>query len=202
MNGYQLLNEVGSGGTLSSLFTILSQFTENVKLSWQDEEDSSTSGEHSRADSRMADNGPPPTRIRSNSEISQLDLLQSPQSQASNAARAYSPTSPLTFGASHRSVDISTPMMGAYTETPRAMSSSQATTPGAEYGSFVRPGPLRRENTITASQVRRGMVARATQDSTLAVIPAEAFRRLTKKFPKASAHIVQGMQNLNEDGRV
>ena len=36
MNGYQLLNEVGSGGTLSSLFTILSLFTEDVKISWQD----------------------------------------------------------------------------------------------------------------------------------------------------------------------
>ena len=35
MNGYQLLNEVGSGGTLSSLFTILSLFTEDVKISWQ-----------------------------------------------------------------------------------------------------------------------------------------------------------------------
>jgi lysophospholipid hydrolase len=35
MNGYQLLNEVGSGGTLSSLFTILSLFTEDVKMSWQ-----------------------------------------------------------------------------------------------------------------------------------------------------------------------
>ncbi|EEB87255.1 hypothetical protein MPER_15473, partial [Moniliophthora perniciosa FA553] len=36
-NGFQLLNEVGSGGTLSSLFTILSLFTEDVKMSWQDE---------------------------------------------------------------------------------------------------------------------------------------------------------------------
>lgn len=35
MNGYQLLNEVGSGGTLSSLFTILSLFTEDVEISWQ-----------------------------------------------------------------------------------------------------------------------------------------------------------------------
>lgn len=34
-------------------------------------------------------------------------------------------------------------------------------------------------------------VARATQDTTLAVIPAEAFKRLTKKFPNAAAHIVQ-----------
>src|ERR1700735_3285063 len=32
MNGYQLMNEVGSGGTLSSLFTILSLFTEDVKI--------------------------------------------------------------------------------------------------------------------------------------------------------------------------
>lgn len=37
-----------------------------------------------------------------------------------------------------------------------------------------------------------GAVALAVEDATLAVIPAEAFRRLTKKFPKASAHIVQG----------
>jgi lysophospholipid hydrolase len=35
-------------------------------------------------------------------------------------------------------------------------------------------------------------VARAKVDSTLAVLPAEAFKRLTHKFPKASAHIVQG----------
>jgi hypothetical protein len=41
---------------------------------------------------------------------------------------------------------------------------------------------------------------RAVSDTTLAVIPAEAFGRLTKKFPKASAHIVQGRSmnfNLN-----
>jgi lysophospholipid hydrolase len=44
---------------------------------------------------------------------------------------------------------------------------------------------------------RLGTVARATEDSTLAVIPAEAFRRLTKKFPKASAHIVQGEQQCS-----
>ncbi|KDN50368.1 hypothetical protein K437DRAFT_273102 [Tilletiaria anomala UBC 951] len=36
-----------------------------------------------------------------------------------------------------------------------------------------------------------GTVARATVDTTLAVIPAEAFKRLTNKFPNASAHIVQ-----------
>lgn len=44
----------------------------------------------------------------------------------------------------------------------------------------------------TPTQLHHGVVARATEDSTLAVIPAEAFRRLTKKFPKATGHIVQG----------
>ncbi|KAG8823266.1 phosphatidylcholine and lysophosphatidylcholine phospholipase [Serendipita sp. 401] len=39
--------------------------------------------------------------------------------------------------------------------------------------------------------LQQGIIARATIDTTLAVIPAEAFRRLTQKFPKASAHIVQ-----------
>jgi lysophospholipid hydrolase len=38
-----------------------------------------------------------------------------------------------------------------------------------------------------------GIVALAVEDTTLAVIPADAFKRLTKRFPKATAHIVQGM---------
>jgi lysophospholipid hydrolase len=36
-----------------------------------------------------------------------------------------------------------------------------------------------------------GTVARATVDSTLAVIPIEAFKKLTRKFPKATGSIVQ-----------
>ena len=47
-------------------------------------------------------------------------------------------------------------------------------------------------STIIQGRVLQGTVARATVDTTLAVIPAEAFARVTKKFPKASAHIVQG----------
>ena len=35
------------------------------------------------------------------------------------------------------------------------------------------------------------IVARASVDSTIAVIPAEAFKRLVRIYPKASAHIVQ-----------
>ena len=43
----------------------------------------------------------------------------------------------------------------------------------------------------TGSAALSGTIARATVDTTLAVIPAEAFRKLTKKFPKASGTVVQ-----------
>jgi hypothetical protein len=46
----------------------------------------------------------------------------------------------------------------------------------------------------SGSSPNQPTIARAKVDSTLAVLPAEAFKRLTHKFPKASAHIVQGDQ--------
>ncbi|KAG8927719.1 phosphatidylcholine and lysophosphatidylcholine phospholipase [Tulasnella sp. 418] len=77
----------------------------------------------------------------------------------------------------------------------RSAPSTRGSTPGPDYfPSSMRPPkqpPIRREPTINAYNAKRGLVARATVDTTLAVIPAEAFTRLTNKFPKASAHIVQ-----------
>lgn len=49
---------------------------------------------------------------------------------------------------------------------------------------FPRPGHGFLEQGI-------GTIGRATTDTTLAVIPAEAFKRLTKKYPSSAAHIVQ-----------
>jgi hypothetical protein len=43
----------------------------------------------------------------------------------------------------------------------------------------------------SAHSLHPNIVARAATDSTLAVIPAAAFRKLTEKFPNAAAHIVQ-----------
>lgn len=162
VNGYQLLNEVGSGGTLSSLFTILSLFTEDVKMSWQDDH-----GESPFVSSPIAESI---GSSRSNADVSALNLEQR--------------------------------------ETPRrrrrtSLSSSAST---------VQNAPLERDGYASASEedfmgtavppsqsykgneVYHGLVARATEDTTLAVIPAEAFRRLTQKFPKATGHIVQGVQ--------
>ncbi|KAK6614899.1 lysophospholipase NTE1 [Botrytis cinerea] len=50
-----------------------------------------------------------------------------------------------------------------------------------------RPRPKR----LNTTSVHPDIVARATVDTTIAIIPASAFRRLTRVYPKATAHIVQ-----------
>lgn len=191
MNGYQLLNEVGTGGTLSSLFTILSLFTENVKISWQDDEpsvelDTETSSNYTS----VADEERPPFRPRprrSNSDVStiHLDLTRSPE--------VVSPR--------QRGRGASTSSSGSTVHAPPVMSPPRPRS--SSHGPSASVSGLSADSAGTASYRRRPMpandthsyevVARATEDSTLAVIPAEAFRRLTKKFPKAAAHIVQGL---------
>ncbi|OCH95670.1 patatin-domain-containing protein [Obba rivulosa] len=165
MNGYQLLNQVGTGGTLSSLFTILSLFTENIQISWQD-------GDGNGDNYEMTSPSSARTRLRrSNSDVSTFDLttpsdLPPPRSRGRTASVSSS-------GSTVHAADITSP------RSPNSASRAQ---------SQVRGIP---PSTSTESQNHYGVVARATEDSTLAVIPAEAFRRLTKKFPKATAHIVQ-----------
>ncbi|KAF9469736.1 hypothetical protein BDZ94DRAFT_1243142 [Collybia nuda] len=170
MNGYQLLNEVGSGGTLSSLFTILSLFTEDVKMSWQDDLPD-ISDEFTDDDS----DAPTPMRTRmrrANSDVSQFDL---DTNQKNNSRKSSTSSSNSRASTVHAS------------EIPRATSLSPGSFDQSNYssisGSFTRPEPV--------VPGHRGVVARATEDTTLAVIPAEAFRRLTKNFPKATGHIVQ-----------
>ncbi|KAF8514349.1 hypothetical protein BU17DRAFT_52619 [Hysterangium stoloniferum] len=165
MNGYQLLNEVGSGGTLSSLFTILSLFTEDVKISWQDavvdiERTNSSSGS-TRGRGRS---------ITSSNRRSEVSVERD---QSGTVRR---------FARSSRSHSIS-----SSNSTDSASSPPLTPNPSRPYTS--RSGRLTTQRSQTTQLT--ASVARATQDTTLAVIPAEAFRRLTKKFPKASAHIVQ-----------
>lgn len=176
MNGYQLLNEVGSGGTLSSLFTILSLFTEDVKMSWQDGFSDGPLVNSPDLDSGLTMNRP----SRANSDIPQLDLEHD------------------TRARSRRSSISST------TSTVHTMHTATATSPGMRpRPAFMAPTPeedhdipasshRNQPEHVESTQIHRGAVARATVDTTLAVIPAEAFRRLTKKFPKATGHIVQG----------
>lgn len=178
MNGYQLLNEVGSGGTLSSLFTILSLFTENVPMSWQDDDphvapDTPSFGE---GISKMLNR-----TQRADSDVSQLDL---------SAAKSPGRTAPRRTSTSSSTSTVKSPI-----GTPTFLDDSPPV--------IMAPLPSTRPlDANIPSQIHQGVVARATVDSTLAVIPAEAFRRLTKNFPKATSHIVQGIDRLAPDEKI
>ncbi|KAG8219415.1 hypothetical protein J3R82DRAFT_337 [Butyriboletus roseoflavus] len=165
MNGYQLINEVGSGGTLSSLFSILGLFTDEIKLSWQE-------------DARHIPSSNPPTQStlpqkhagRMNTDVSSLDLeFEQPFPTPLSRNRTASVSS---SGSTAHPV-------GSVPDITNSLPSE--------------PSPPRSDS-IQQHQIHHGhgIVGRATEDSTLAVIPAEAFRRVTKKFPKATGHIVQG----------
>ena len=161
--GYQLLNEVGSGGTLSSLFMILSLFTEDVRISWQDTD--------------VSDPGPDmdilhePSRTRSHRSNSDVSLINLDAGSSRTHSRRHS---------------ISSSASTAQTDTTilSPSSSSKETYRKSKSGS------------ARARPIHHGTVAVAVEDSTLAVIPAEAFRRVTKKYPKSSAHIVQGNNTI------
>lgn len=195
MNGYQLLNEVGTGGTLSSLFTILSLFTENVKISWQDEDPPDNVTEPdlepiytSQSEASLR----PPLRVRprrSDSDVStmHLDFTDSPDVLSSRSRGRG--TSVSSSGSTVHASDITSPL--------RLRSVSQGPSVSVRSSSSTRTASDRRRRPLPNPDTHSyGVVARATEDSTLAVIPAEAFRRLTKKFPKAAAHIVQGLFDI------
>lgn len=169
MNGYQLINEVGSGGTLSSLFSILSLFTEDIKISWQ--EDGRLDGLGGNPTSQAG--GPPPSRTtHTDFDVSRLNLDHT--SVASRRSRRESISS---SGSTAHPADMTSPPMGP-------------TSPS--YNGDTFRSTTRSRSASPSTHLHHGIVARATEDCTLAVIPAEAFRRVTKKFPKATSHIVQG----------
>ena len=171
--GYQLLTEVKNGAPMSSLFSILSLFTEDVKLRHTGDDD-----------------------------------FESGASSAGYGHRRFPSSAGFGFGHSHDTPPSlpTSPIYGAQiqnepsTTRDRRSSTVASSTAG---GTLPRVPPLsldllsdqhkqrpkpRRTKTNSAHP---DIVARATVDTTIAVIPASAFRRLTRVYPKATAHIVQ-----------
>lgn len=192
MNGYQLLNEVGTGGTLSSLFTILSLFTENVKISWQDDEPTLDLDDdmHTTSDAESTAGTERTSRLHahvrhkhSNSDVPSINLDAAHPPEVASPPQRGRGASVSSSGSTVHATPVNSP--------PRFRSVSQG--PSISGASSASAHTYRRRPVPEQNMHHYGVVARATEDSTLAVIPAEAFRRLTKKFPKAAAHIVQGI---------
>lgn len=123
---YQLLNEVKRGAPLSSLFSLLSLFTEDVELN-----------ENLRTRAQSPDESLP-------------DISLDPGAEAEE----------------------------------REHGSSQ---PSKE----PSPGPSPSATLTEAEMLMDEVVCRASDPSTIAIVPEDAFRKITRKFPKATSHIVQ-----------
>ncbi|KAL4890574.1 lysophospholipase nte1 [Aspergillus ambiguus] len=160
--GYQLLTEVKNGASMSSLFSILSLFTEDVQLRTSESLSSSVSSVGPAANlARVPDSSPSSPRGFAHSPT--------PRKEPSEPAQPVHPNGeflpsvpPLHLGES------------------RGMPGHEAQPEPA-----TQPGKKRRKS------VHPDIVARAMVDTTIAIIPASAFRRLTRVYPRATAHIVQ-----------
>ncbi|KAI4108476.1 MAG: hypothetical protein L6R37_001080 [Teloschistes peruensis] len=157
--GYQLLTEVKNGAPMSSLFSVLSLFTEDVKLRHDGEE----TGLVSRASS---------TAIAAMTPASLAQPMDSPvQDYGTRDQRS----STMTF---HDRLPIIPPL-------------SLDHPPEAQRLHPKDSGPFKTRKPTKRKSAHPDIVARATVDTTIAIIPATAFHRLTRVYPKATAHIVQ-----------
>ncbi|KAI0021045.1 hypothetical protein F4780DRAFT_310203 [Xylariomycetidae sp. FL0641] len=164
---YQLLTEVRNGNPMSSLFSIMSLFTEDVRLSLPSDD---------QPEVGSAETGQNRSRMPSSAGLPQLD------------ASSFLP----------ESVEADVEGKPSYVEEPEGIR------PTSPEGSVNLPkvppmsldeSPLHRQPSRpkvkrTATSVHPDIIARATVDTTIAIIPASAFRRLIRVYPRASAHIV------------
>lgn len=159
--GYQLLTEVKNGASMSSLFSILSLFSEDVKLRYTEDMDSSTSSI-----------GPHRTHMSESNPASPI------------------PLDPFTPGPLNAQGVSSSQVNG---EPPSKVPPLALDPNGARPNRSRSRGPKYRSRSRqrNPNSIHPDIVARAVVDTTIAIIPASAFRRLTRVYPKATAHIIQ-----------
>ena len=148
---YQLLTEVRNGAPMSSLFSILALFTEDIKLR-QGSEESSNMASGATSINFTGNSTPDST------PVSPRKFPERPPEPLSTRKHRLSNPPPLHL-------DTDQPL------------------PASDHPS--KPRQHRQPKSVHPD-----IVARATVDTTIAIIPATAFKRLTRVYPRATAHIV------------
>lgn len=164
--GYQLLTEVKNGAPMSSLFSILSLFTEDLKLRHGgDAEERLGSSTFNAGFPTVTPDSVPATPVETNGHVSHPSKKRNRHSSVGPASNGMPHVPPLSL------------------DPPTKIPDNPRTEPEGLHhgGSKARKG----------KSVHPDIVARATSDTTIAIIPATAFHRLTRVYPKATAHIVQ-----------
>ncbi|KAF2748023.1 lysophospholipase NTE1 [Sporormia fimetaria CBS 119925] len=175
--GYQLLTEVKNGAPMSSLFSILSLFTEDIRLRHEDEEDGGT-GSSAPNTPYEQERQPRPTLARNGSFTMEDSRPVTPNQAGSVPPR----------GLRYRSnSSLASPLSPGRLPNvpPFALDMDDMTATSRP------PTRVARSRSVKSKSAHPDIVARATVDTTIAIIPASAFRRLTRVYPKATAHIVQ-----------
>ncbi|OAX84341.1 lysophospholipase NTE1 [Emergomyces africanus] len=162
--GYQLLTEVKNGASMSSLFSILSLFTEDVKLRHSEDAESGASSVD-------------PTRVAPPMSTTSPSFVESPTAPNFQSFRGEMPP---------RMNRNAAPLP---TVPHLALEDSHASFQSEPHNYQYRPKKSRKPKEKIS--VHPDIVARAMVDTTIAIIPASAFRRLTRVYPRATAHIIQ-----------
>ncbi|KAJ1884745.1 phosphatidylcholine and lysophosphatidylcholine phospholipase, partial [Coemansia sp. S17] len=193
-----LLNVVGPGDVLSSLFSILSLFTAGVPVRQDAQSQQPVPTSAATSATRHIDQAQQQQQ-RQNLTDYTLSEAQSHMEYHGVEAAAGARASPLMFAnmsSEPASSSTQAPSIASDHERRSSIGShvfldatSNSHAPRASNSAFAstRPDPVLGE----AKALRPNIIARATVDTTLAMIPASAFQRVTRLYPKAAAHILQ-----------
>ncbi|KAI0013141.1 lysophospholipase NTE1 [Xylariaceae sp. FL0662B] len=166
---YQLLTEVRNGNPMSSLFSIMSLFTEDLKLRVPSDDVSEPNSGNTRLNHQRAPSSASLPRQHDASAFSD---------RAHDLARTSGAPSSLV-----NEPEVMSPSSAGRTRLSKIPPISLDESPMAQHP--PRPAVKR-----VATSVHPDIIGRATVDTTIAIIPASAFRRLIRVYPKATAHIV------------
>ncbi len=176
--GYQLLTEVKNGAPMSSLFSVLSLFTEDVKLRHDLDHDgqpiSSVSSHGFPRMTPLTGSGSPQSYFPETNAHQATDQYRS---RAVSEAASQNPIVP------NGHLPAVPPLSLDPTSNPTSKQQYAQRSDQDRSGTRLKPDKRK--------SVHPDIVARATVDTTIAIIPATAFHRLTRVYPKATAHIVQ-----------
>jgi lysophospholipid hydrolase len=171
--GYQLLTEVKNGAPMSSLFSILSLFTEDVKLRHEEED----GGPDMSVPGTPHEKGP--------SYVSRESSFAFDDSGPQTPADV--PGSPARNPRRRRAPSLASPTAGGRLPSVPPLHLDMNEDNHRSAKSHLN----RSQSRSKPKSAHPDIVARATVDTTIAIIPATAFRRLTRIYPRATAHIVQ-----------
>ncbi|KAJ2490606.1 phosphatidylcholine and lysophosphatidylcholine phospholipase [Coemansia sp. RSA 2050] len=178
-----LLNVVGPGDVLSSLFSILSLFTAGVPV---------------RRDPRNQHTVPTSAAQHTDQDQQQQQQRQSLADYTLSEAQSH-----VEYHGVEAAGARASPLTCPNTLPPTASNHERRSSIGSHIfldtaisnhapSSVFTSARSDAATTLGASKaLRPNIVARATVDTTLAMIPASAFQRVTKLYPKAAAHILQ-----------